>query len=103
MNREKRYAAPPHTVLVDQLYRPDQSIVKRTHIPQVSKIVTGKRTFFVLDGQRLYQTATHYEIRYAESAGLIEEIPLNQVIWVEPDEIPGWFDFEKKTYHYHHD
>jgi len=103
MEREKLFARPTCAVFRDSLFRPDPDVKKRTCVGFVRKIVAVDREYFIFDNQRLYQTANHYEIRDAENAGLIAEIPLIKVLWIVPVEIPGWYDFEKKVYNYFYD
>jgi hypothetical protein len=95
------YVTPDHTVMVDGLLRPDRAATKRTFIQGIAKIVTGQRTYFLRDGLRLYQTPSFYEIRDEFYLGLENEIELDKVLWVEPEEKPGYYDFDKNQFLYY--
>jgi hypothetical protein len=64
-------------------------------------VVTGERTYRLQEYHRLYQTKKQYEIFNTDTGGVESQIELTKVMWLEPAERPGYYDWDKRQYCYH--
>lgn len=90
---------PEHTVMRDCLLRPGPAVSGRTVVNWIRDVVTVSGTFRVPKNCELVQIPGHYLIQDIETGGIVRDIPLDAVMWLEPEPMrAGYYDDWKKKW-----